>query len=177
MTTDLVSQAAATPSDAIARIGAERALRLTEEYVAVISHELRTPFSAVIYWAQLLQKSPGDRDNVLRAAQAIERSARLQTHLVNDLIDVSRMSVGKMKLSRTELDLDDVIRSWESISRSPCSSTGAAGRCPDQCRVCTGACRVRPRCAVDEAGRNARSVQRNWPRWGTAKSACCWRIA
>lgn len=111
MTTDLVPQATATPSDAIPRIGAERALRLTEEYVAVISHELRTPLSAVMYWAQLLQKSPGDRDNVLRAAQAIERSARLQTHLVNDLVDVSRMSVGKMKLSRTELDLDDVIRS------------------------------------------------------------------
>lgn len=111
MTTDLVSQATATPSDAIARLGAERALRLTEEYIAVISHELRTPLGAVTNWARVLQKSPGDRDTVLRAAQAIERSARLQARLVDDLFDVSRMIVGKMELVRTELDLDDVVRS------------------------------------------------------------------
>jgi signal transduction histidine kinase len=111
VTTDPVSWATATPTDATAHLGAERALRLIEEHIAVISHELRTPLSAVMNWSRLLQKSPGDRDTVLRAAEAIERSARFQARLVDDLFDVSRMIVGKMELVRTEFDLDDVVRS------------------------------------------------------------------
>lgn len=106
-----VPEAAASLSERAARLGAERALRLTEEYIAVVSHELRTPLSAVINWAQVLCESPYDRDTVFRAAQAIERNARLQARLVDDLLDVSRIIVGKMELAKTDFDLNDLVRS------------------------------------------------------------------
>lgn len=94
-----------------AHLNHEQAQRLAEEYVALVGHELRTPLSAVMSWARVLQKAPGNRDTVLRAAQAIERNARMQAQLVEDLLDVSRVRAGKMELLKTDFDLDDVVRS------------------------------------------------------------------
>ena len=93
------------------RLSVEHAQALTEEYIAMVGHELRAPLSAIINWVQVLQKSTTDQALVSRAAQAIEGNARSQAHLVNDLLDVSRAVVGKMELSKTECDLDDVVRS------------------------------------------------------------------
>ena len=89
-----------------ARLRGERAQRLTEEAVAIVSHELRTPLGAIAHWAQVLQRSPDDRQTVLRAAAAIERSVREQARLVDDLLDMSRINAGKVELAQRDLDLD-----------------------------------------------------------------------
>jgi signal transduction histidine kinase len=88
----------------------ERHQRLTEEFIATVIHELRTPLGAMANWAQLLKNTPGDRDTVVRAAAAIGRAVRLQAQLVDDLLDVSRIIAGRMELATGELDLDEVIR-------------------------------------------------------------------
>jgi signal transduction histidine kinase len=87
-----------------------RAQQLAEQAVALVSHELRTPLGAVAQWAQVLQRAPDDRQTVLRAAAAIERSVRQQVHLVDDLLDMTRIVAGRMELAPTELDLDDVVQ-------------------------------------------------------------------
>ena len=88
----------------------EPAQRLAEEAVALVSHELRAPLSAVANWAQVLQRSPDDRHTVLRAAVAIERCVRLQAALVDDLLDMTRIGAGNLELTQTELELDEVIQ-------------------------------------------------------------------
>ncbi len=87
-----------------------RAQQLAEEAVALVSHELRNPLGVVAQWAQVLQRAPDDRQTVLRAAAAIERSVRLQVRLVDDLLDMTRIVAGRMELAPTELDLEEVVQ-------------------------------------------------------------------
>ena len=89
----------------------DRTPHLTDEHLAVLSHEMRTPLSAILNWIQVLQQSPTDQDIVSRSIEAIERNARLQAHLVNDLVDISRINVGSMKLKKASCDLDLLLRS------------------------------------------------------------------
>jgi signal transduction histidine kinase/CheY-like chemotaxis protein len=93
-----------------ARASAEDANRLKDEFLAVVSHELRTPLNAILGWAEMLSK--GTLDGALRdrALQAIRQSARRQAHLVEDLLDVSRIMSGKMRLERAVVDLRKIVR-------------------------------------------------------------------
>ena len=88
----------------------ENRAHLTEKHLAIVSHELRTPLSAILNWVQVLQKSPADQELVKRSAEAIERSARMQVQLVNDLVDISRINVRRVKLEKTNCDLDHLLR-------------------------------------------------------------------
>jgi signal transduction histidine kinase/ActR/RegA family two-component response regulator len=88
-----------------ARSESETANRLKDEFLATLSHELRTPLNAITGWATLLGEdklSPADR---ARAVDAIQRNARAQTHLVEDLLDVSRIISGKLRLDVQAVDL------------------------------------------------------------------------
>jgi signal transduction histidine kinase/ActR/RegA family two-component response regulator len=99
-----------------ARRQAETANRSKDQFLAMLSHELRTPLNAVLGWARLLQNEPDDPSRVSRAATAIERSALAQQRLIEDLLDVSRIVSGKLRLVRgtvnfsavTEAALDSV---------------------------------------------------------------------
>jgi signal transduction histidine kinase len=90
-----------------ARAAAEAASRAKDEFVSVVSHELRTPLSSMTNWIRVLRKS----GNVLpeRAVEGIERAARAQSRLIEDLLDMSRIAVGRLRLEVQELDLRDVI--------------------------------------------------------------------
>ena len=99
------------PTKRAPRLNADQVRYLTDEHLAVVGHELRTPLSAILNWVQVLQKSPTDQDIVTRSAEAIERNARLQALLVNDLVDISRINVGRIKLKRANCDLDHLLRS------------------------------------------------------------------
>ena len=99
------------PTERAPRLKADQTRHMTDEHLAVLSHEMRTPLSAILNWVQVLQKSPTDQDIVSRSAEAIERNARLQAHLVNDLVDISRINVGSMKLKKANCDLDLLLRS------------------------------------------------------------------
>ncbi len=101
----------------IARADAERNARLKDEFLATISHELRTPLNAVIGWAHLLRQDLKDPERARHAVDVIERNARNQAQLIADLLDMSSITSGKMRLDLQPVDLRDVVRSAiDSIS-------------------------------------------------------------
>jgi len=77
---------------------AEESSRLKEEFLATISHELRTPLSAILGWARMLRLGQLSPENVAKALDTIERNARAQAQLVDDLLDVSRIITGKLRM-------------------------------------------------------------------------------
>ncbi|HJX27121.1 MAG TPA: HAMP domain-containing sensor histidine kinase [Thermoanaerobaculia bacterium] len=81
-----------------ARRRAEEASRSKDEFLAVVSHELRTPLNAILGWSQLLVTDPGEPGRLRRGLDAIVRSGRHQSQLIDDLLDVSRIISGKMRL-------------------------------------------------------------------------------
>jgi CheY-like chemotaxis protein/two-component sensor histidine kinase len=87
-------------SERAARAEAEAANRSKDEFLAMLSHELRTPLTAVAGWTRMLRNTPLDRDATARALEAIERNTVVQTQLINDLLDVSRIITGKFELKR-----------------------------------------------------------------------------
>lgn len=94
----------------IARKFAEAAARQREELLAVVSHEMRTPIQAVISWAMVLKSSLTDTATIERAVDAIERSARAQARMIDDLLDLSRLEIDKMELDRQTLDLREIVQ-------------------------------------------------------------------
>ena len=92
-----------------ARQEADRANRLKDEFLATISHELRTPLNAILGWVQLLRAGRLDADGRARALETIERNARAQSELIEDLLDMSRIISGKMNLAVKNVDLGSVI--------------------------------------------------------------------
>ncbi|WP_395816422.1 ATP-binding protein [Archangium minus] len=82
-----------------ARREAEAASRMKDEFLSTLSHELRTPLTAILGWAQLLRTRQMPEDKRQRALEAIERNARAQTQLIEDLLDISRIVAGKLRLN------------------------------------------------------------------------------
>jgi signal transduction histidine kinase len=81
-----------------ARLQAQAANRAKDEFLATLSHELRTPLNAILGWAQLLASGQLDETNARRAVEIIERNTRLQAQLIDDLLDISRIITGKLRL-------------------------------------------------------------------------------
>ncbi|HEX3083031.1 MAG TPA: histidine kinase dimerization/phospho-acceptor domain-containing protein, partial [Pyrinomonadaceae bacterium] len=100
-----------------ARAEAEAANRMKDEFLATLSHELRTPLTALYGWACLLTESTLDDEVANKAAQAIERNARIQTQLIDDLLDVSRIISGKLHLDVRPMDLSSVTEAAISVVR------------------------------------------------------------
>ena len=82
-----------------ARKEAELANRSKDDFLATVSHELRTPLNSIFGWVQLIRQQRLTEKEVERAMESIERSARIQTQLVNDLLDLGRMGMGKVRLA------------------------------------------------------------------------------
>lgn len=95
----------------IARQKAEELNRMKDEFIATVSHELRTPLNAILGWSQLLQKRQLDPAAVARGLEIIERNAKSQAQLVEDLLEVSRLIRGKVRLIVRPIELASVIRS------------------------------------------------------------------
>jgi len=92
-------------SEKLARSEAERANRLKDEFLATISHELRNPLNAIMGWAHMLQLGKLNEANTERAVETIYRNAKSQSQLVSDLLDVSRIISGKLRLDMRAVDL------------------------------------------------------------------------
>lgn len=92
-----------------ARAEAESANRLKDEFLATISHELRTPLHAIIGWSHMLRHKRLDEATVARAIQTIERNAKSQAQLIEDILDVSRVITGKLRLNIGPVDAAAVI--------------------------------------------------------------------
>jgi PAS domain S-box-containing protein len=95
-----------------ARFAAETASRLKDEFLATLSHELRTPLSAILGWSQILRRTPASDHSPAGLAEglaAIERNARAQTKIIEDLLDMSRIMSGKVSLDARPIDLATVV--------------------------------------------------------------------
>ena len=88
-----------------ARRDAEAANRLKDEFLAVVSHELRTPLAPILMWASLLRAGGADEPTRARALERIDAAARHQARLIDDLLDLSRVQSGKLRLERVAVDV------------------------------------------------------------------------
>jgi signal transduction histidine kinase len=93
-----------------ARRDAESASRLKDEFLMTLSHELRTPLTAIFGWVRMLATKPLTETERTRALAAVERNARAQTRLIDDLLDVSRAISGKLRLEPRPLHVADAVR-------------------------------------------------------------------
>jgi len=88
---------------------AEEANRLKDEFLAVLSHELRTPLNAILGWARMLRAGTLKDDDIPRAIETIERNAQAQAQLIEDLLDVSRIVSGKLRLEMRQAHVGDIV--------------------------------------------------------------------
>jgi len=93
-----------------ARAAAEAASRMKDEFLATISHELRTPLTAILLWSRILREGKIGAKDRREAIDAIERSAMSQAELIEDLLDISRMLSGRLRLSVRRIELTPVVR-------------------------------------------------------------------
>ncbi|HEU5133289.1 MAG TPA: ATP-binding protein, partial [Pyrinomonadaceae bacterium] len=96
-------------SEKVARNEAERANRLKDEFLATISHELRNPLNAILGWAHMMRLGKLNEANTERAVETIYRNAKSQSQLVSDLLDVSRIISGKLRLDVRTVDLLSIV--------------------------------------------------------------------
>ncbi|MEH2370057.1 PAS domain S-box protein [Nostoc sp.] len=106
-----IARAQLYEAEKTARAEAETANRIKDEFLAVLSHELRTPLNPILGWAKLLRTRKFDEATKIRALETIERNAKLQTQLIGDLLDVSRILQGKVRLNLHAVDLKIAIAS------------------------------------------------------------------
>ena len=100
-----IARAQLYEAEKTARAQAETANRIKDEFLAVLSHELRTPLNPILGWAKLLRTRKFDEATRIRALETIERNAQLQTQLIGDLLDVSRILQGKVNLNLYAVNL------------------------------------------------------------------------
>ncbi len=96
-------------SERAARAEAERAGRAKDEFVSTLSHELRTPLNAVLGWATILRKNAAQSPELSKGLEVIERNARHQAQLISDLLDMSKIIAGKIRLDVQSVDLPLVV--------------------------------------------------------------------
>ena len=93
----------------MARAEAERVSRMKDEFLATLSHELRTPLNAIFGWTQVIRMAPLDAESVAKGIAVIDRNVRAQTQLIEDLLDMSRIVAGKLRLAFQQTELTSVL--------------------------------------------------------------------
>jgi two-component system CheB/CheR fusion protein len=99
------------------RNAAEAANRAKDEFLSILSHELRNPLNSLLGWAQLLQRPQIDAETMTQGLQAIERSTQAQAHLITDLLDISRISSGRLRLDAEPIQLVPIIEAAIDVVR------------------------------------------------------------
>lgn len=107
-----------------ARTEAEAANRIKDEFLATLSHELRTPLTSLLGWASVLRGPVSDPLLLEQGLQAIERNARIQAQLIDDLLDVSRIVSGKLHLNVRPIDISSVIQAAINVVRPAAEAKG-----------------------------------------------------
>ena len=107
-----------------ARQLAEQANKAKDAFLAMVSHELRSPLSPILAWVRMLQQGVLDKAKTQRALATIERSARAQAQLVDDLLDISRIVFGKLRLQVGTVNLDAVTTAAVEIGRPTAEAKG-----------------------------------------------------
>jgi signal transduction histidine kinase/ActR/RegA family two-component response regulator/HAMP domain-containing protein len=132
---DSVTLAASTDQalakERTARSEAERLARLRDEFLAIASHELRSPLSAITGWSEILVRRGSEDPILIQAAEVIRRNALLQAALINDLLDMSAVVAGKLTLNQTPIDLAEVARDVVQSHLHTAQVKGVALSCED----------------------------------------------
>ena len=97
-------------SERAARAEAERTSRMKDEFLATLSHELRTPLNAILGWTQVLRDGHADAEDLAHGLGTIERNARVQTKIIEDLLEMSRIISGKVRLDVQRIDLAPMVQ-------------------------------------------------------------------
>jgi signal transduction histidine kinase len=111
-------------SEREARSRAERASRMKDEFLATLSHELRTPLNAVLGWAHILRTGKLQVDQLKQGLDTIERNARVQAQIIEDLLDMSRIISGKVRLDVGQIDLPAVLNESVDTVRTAAEAKG-----------------------------------------------------
>ena len=112
-----------------ARLEAQAANRAKDEFLATVSHELRTPLNAILGWAQLLASGQLDEGTARRAVGIIERNTRLQAQLIDDLLDISRIITGKLRLELRGVPVRSILEAAVESLRPTADAKGVALSC------------------------------------------------
>lgn len=107
------------------RAEAEGASRLKDDFLATLSHELRTPLNAILGWTGILRRQPGDAE-LRRGLDVIERSVRLQTEIVDDLLDMSRIVSGNLQVERLPVNALALLRGAVESAAPPAAEKGVS---------------------------------------------------
>jgi len=107
-----------------ARRQAEEANRLKDEFLATLSHELRTPLNAIVGWANLLREGSLDPATTTRAVETISRNAQIQSRLISDILDISRLIAGQLDFKLQMVSLENVIEGALDTMRPAAEANG-----------------------------------------------------
>ena len=107
-----------------ARIEAERTALLKDEFLATVSHEMRTPLTAMLGWVQLLRNGTLSPDTVPQALETIERNARAQAKLIDDLLDMSRILSGRLRLDVQQVQPAEIVEAAISAAEPAATAKG-----------------------------------------------------
>ncbi|HEV2292529.1 MAG TPA: PAS domain S-box protein [Tepidisphaeraceae bacterium] len=107
-----------------ARLEAERTSRMKDEFLATLSHELRTPLNAILGWSQILASGSRDEQDLAEGLRTIERNARAQTQIIEDLLDMSRIISGKVRLDVQRVDLAAVVQDAVATAKPSADAKG-----------------------------------------------------
>ena len=112
-----------------ARLQAQAANRAKDEFLATLSHELRTPLNAILGWSRLLASGHLDEPTARRAVAIIERNTRLQAQLIEDLLDISRIVTGKLRLDFRTVDVRTIAEGAIEAVRTTAEGRGVVLEC------------------------------------------------
>src|SRR5262249_54781852 len=117
-------------AERVARGAAERMSEIKDQFLATLSHELRTPLSAILGWAQVLRRNAAKTEaDTARGLEAIERNARMQTQPMEDLLDMSRIASGKVRLDLARIDPATIVEGAIDTMRPSADAAGIAIEC------------------------------------------------
>jgi PAS domain S-box-containing protein len=111
-------------SERAARSEAERASRMKDEFLATLGHELRTPLNAILGWSQVLRRLPGADEEVEEGLKVIERNARAQARIIEDLLDMSGIISGKVRLEMQKVELASIVEASVNAVRPAAEAKG-----------------------------------------------------
>jgi PAS domain S-box-containing protein len=111
-------------SERVARAEAERASRMKDEFLATLSHELRTPLNAILGWATVLRSKKHLDPELVQGLEAMDRNARVQAQIIDDLLEMSRIISGKVRLDVQQIDLPAVLLEAVDTMRASASGKG-----------------------------------------------------
>jgi CheY-like chemotaxis protein len=116
--------ARAAEAERQARLDAEESNRVKDEFLAMLSHELRNPLSSILGWAMVLRKGQVSQEQVSHALEVIERNVRVEAELVESLLDLSRIAAGKLELDKQRVDLSSLLETVNDSLRPAADTKG-----------------------------------------------------